>query len=57
MELEKKLNGFYSKLDVLKEQSISKKDAKARRDIWRELKHKEYLKKLKEMEDLDKKNS
>jgi len=54
MELEKKLNRFYSKLDSLKEQSISKKDSRARRDIWKELKHQEYLKKLKEQEELEK---
>jgi len=56
MELGKKLNGFYGQLDALKDQSVMKKSAKDKRDIWRELKHQEYLKKLKEAEELEKKN-
>jgi hypothetical protein len=57
MELEKKLNGFYSKLDNLKEQSMSRKSPKAKKDIWKELKHQEHLKRLKEAEENEKKNS
>jgi hypothetical protein len=54
MELEKKLNSFYSKLDGLKEQSVAKKNDKAKKDIWKELKHQELLKRQKELEELEK---
>ncbi len=57
MELEKKLNGFYCKLDSLKDQSIARKNGKEKRDIWKELKHQEYLEELKRKEELEKMNS
>jgi len=55
MDLEKKLRTFYGSLDELKEKSILKKDSKARRDIWDELKRQEKLQREKEKEERDKK--
>lgn len=55
MEIEKKLSTFYHKLDSLKEQSMLRKNDKLKKDIWKELKHQEFIKKQKEREELEKK--
>ena len=51
MEIEKKINAFYSQLNRLKDQSMLKKSKEQRMEIYLRLKREAEEKRRKEMED------